>query len=466
MKALLRALIAAGLSALLLAALAAPAQAAFGFKALDVTYEKEDTTPATVAGSHPYLQETTVAFNTEPRPGFSFEIPSGDVKDLSVVLPPGLVADTTAVPRCPQPVFVEQKCEPATQVGRNEVTIGDPPDELGSVTVVPVYNLVPTPGSVAKLGFVVLTVPITLEVGLSQSFPYNGLVTVDDTPQAVPLYRSAVSIWGVPADHAHDPERNCALGCVLGPEKPFLTMPTSCQEAVPTAFAATSWQQPEGTPVSGLSASALAVTDCNGLEFEPTIENQLTSAAAESPTGLDFDLDFEPRGLLEPEGLEKAVVTLPEGITTNPAIASGLGACTLAQYESETLDSAPGTGCPEDSTVGSVEIKSPLVEPTIHGSIYVAKQGDNPFGNLLTIYMVAKNPELGVMVQAAGRVDPNPATGQLTTTFEALPQLPFSHFHLHFRGGERAPLITPPTCGTYSVEAELYPYSDPGVPRQ
>ena len=31
-----------------------------------------------------------------------------------------------------------------------------------------------------------------------------------------------------------------------------------------------------------------------------------------------------------------------------------------------------------------------------------------------------------------------------------MPQLPFSHFRLHFREGARSPLVTPPACGSYT----------------
>ena len=45
------------------------------------------------------------------------------------------------------------------------------------------------------------------------------------------------------------------------------------------------------------------------------------------------------------------------------------------------------------------------------------------------------------------------------TTVENIPQLPFSHFTLHFREGSRSPLVTPPACGTYNTKAVLTPWS-------
>ncbi len=95
------------------------------------------------------------------------------------------------------------------------------------------------------------------------------------------------------------------------------------------------------------------------------------------------------------------------------------------------------------------------------GGLFVAKQGENPYGNLLTLYMIARNEELGVLVRQALKVTPNPVTGQLVTEVDNLPQLPISHFRLSFRQGQRSPLITPPACGTYTVQADLYPWARP-----
>jgi hypothetical protein len=75
-----------------------------------------------------------------------------------------------------------------------------------------------------------------------------------------------------------------------------------------------------------------------------------------------------------------------------------------------------------------------------------------------------KIPDQGVSVKLAGKVEPDPQTGQLITTFDDLPQLPVSSFQLHFRAGARAPLVTPPRCGTYEATAVFTPYANPAKP--
>jgi hypothetical protein len=64
-----------------------------------------------------------------------------------------------------------------------------------------------------------------------------------------------------------------------------------------------------------------------------------------------------------------------------------------------------------------------------------------------------------VIVKQAGRVDLDPSSGQIKTTFDRLPPLPYSSFKLHFREGARAPLATPQACGQYQTVASFTPFS-------
>ena len=46
-----------------------------------------------------------------------------------------------------------------------------------------------------------------------------------------------------------------------------------------------------------------------------------------------------------------------------------------------------------------------------------------------------KDPARGIIVKLAGHIEPNPVTGQLVTTFDENPQVPFSKFTLKLRQG-------------------------------
>ncbi len=120
--------------------------------------------------------------------------------------------------------------------------------------------------------------------------------------------------------------------------------------------------------------------------------------------------------------------------------------------------------CPPSSQVGTVEVTTPLLDHPLPGAAYIARQGENPFGSLVAIYIVIDDPLSGVIVKLAGRVDRDPVTGQLTTIVQRNPQLPFENISFQFVGGSRAAFTTPPTCGRYTTSTELVPWTAPDGP--
>ncbi len=494
---------AASLGAALFLALlcAAPASAAFGLNGFEVNFTGPNGESELQAGSHPYGLTTTFSVNTREDPELG-PIPEESVKDLFIGQIPGLVGIPRAVPQCPTAEFLTQasgndangvpfppevtECPNSTAVGITTVTVGN--GEAVGPFLAPVYNLEPSPGTAAKLGFVVQSVPVTVDLGVSESPPYDIVAKITNVSEVLEFYGAELTVWGNPSSPIHDKERaRCYEGvgtCPAGiSEVPFLTMPRSCRGPLPTTYAADSWSLPgtylpNGTPnlldprwVSGEALSRdevgnpAGMVNCGKLPFSPEITAKPTSHAAESSTGLDFSLDVSNEGLTNAKAeaagadVEKAVVTLPEGMTANPSSANGLGVCTEAQVEGETSTSAPGKGCPDASKLGSLEVETPLLQQTIKGGLYLAEPYKNPFHSLLALYMVLKNEELGVSIKQPLKVEPDPKTGQLVTIAEGLPQIPFSHFRLHFREGPRSPLVTPPSCGSKQVKAMLYPSS-------
>jgi hypothetical protein len=500
---------AAACCGLLLVLGAAPARAEFGLKEADVTFTDEGGQAALVAGSHPFAMTTTTAFNTvadeEGR-----ELPDGQAKDLSVELPPGMIGNPLAAPRCSGADFSEisnatllPDCSNDSVVGLvgfsglfTKPNLGEGiPDQLH----LPLYNLEPGPGEVAKLGFAFAKVPVTFDVRLQEhspqeAKPYRVVASVRNISQVIQLYSAQVTIWGVPADHAHDPYRGSCLdlnfrgepasqgNCPVSAEQEdlaFLTMPRACGGPLATDFLTDSWADP-GTFVgteslthdAGSPPNPAGIGGCSELEpFDPQVSLVPGGGQADSPSGADFDLRVEDEGLLSGapgarsrSDIEKTVVTFPEGVTVNPALAGGLEACSLAQVAQETAASDFGSGCPASSKIGSVKVETPLLNEPLTGSVFVAKQQDNPFGSLLAIYVVIKSKPLGISVVLPGKVEPDEKTGQLVTTFDNLPQIPFGHFELHLREGARAPLIMPSACGTYETKVELTPWADPGNP--
>jgi hypothetical protein len=475
------------IAAAALAALGAmPASAAFGLKDLELSLSEEAGTPAVQAGSHPFAMTTVIDVNTtvDPEQG---EVPDDALGDLVVDLPPGMAGDATAVPKCSTADFVTivdagASCPDDTAIGIASVRVGfeDP-----GINHVPIYNLVPPPGVPAKVGLVVLGLPVPFVVGLNPEPPYNLQAFPSNISQALRFYGSDFTLWGYPSSPGHDGERgrcaadpNGSLTCPVIPTgKPFLVAPRSCTGPLETGVKAASWQNP-GIWLEYSVKSPFGMSGCSSLGFTPTTESTPSTASAETGTGLDFSVELHDEGLKNPEGLagsdvKKTVVTLPEGMTINPSVGEGLGVCTPADIERETLLSLPGEGCPNSSKLGTLHALSPLSEEAIDGSVFLAQQDDaatttpgaeNPFDSLIALYLVLKNPTLGVIAKLPIKVEPDPNTGQLVATLEDVPQIPVSHFNFHFREGARAPLITPSACGTYTTKAVFTPWANPSTP--
>ena len=124
--------------------------------------------------------------------------------------------------------------------------------------------------------------------------------------------------------------------------------------------------------------------------------------------------------------------------------------------------------CPDGSKIGTVKIKTPLLEHELEGVGVSGGQDANPFGSLVAMYLMVEDPVSGSTVKLAGEVRLCEAAGeviegvscqglgQIITTFKNTPDLPFEELQLHFFGGERAPLATPSRCGTYTTTAVVH----------
>jgi hypothetical protein len=113
--------------------------------------------------------------------------------------------------------------------------------------------------------------------------------------------------------------------------------------------------------------------------------------------------------------------------------------------------------CPASSKIATGELVTPVLKETLRTDLYVAKQEDNPFHSLFAGYLVAKGG--GATVKTAARIDVDPKTGQITTTFPENPEQPFSSLSLRFKSGNRGLLTLPSKCGTYASTYKLTPWS-------
>jgi hypothetical protein len=471
----------------------------FALESYEIASETEGGSPDAQAGSHPFQFTTTFSLSSQAVPTHNDYLnttvaevqPLELAKDLRFNLPPGLIGNPTPIPKCSLATFTlslvsDAHCPNdtvvgvATTVSTATTGLGLPHVPLGESW--PLYNIEPAIGEPAKFAFKTVAGPVVLDTAVRTGGDYGVVVTVPNITELVAFLGSEVTFWGVPDNSRHDSSRGTCLdqpdfeaeptqwetACpVQEKEQPFLILPTACTGPLHTSLEADPWTTP-GQFTAPREYSLANNTDepyglvgCNRLNFEPSIKVAPDGQQGSEPTGLTVDEHIPQNASLNPSGLaESAVknttVTLPAGVAINPAGADGLSACGEAAVG---LQSAGEQSCPESSKIATVEVKTPLLPNPLVGAAYLAEQNANPFGSLVAMYIVVYDPVSGVRVKVAGEVKPDPVTGQLVSTFDGTPQLPFEDLVLHFFGGSRAPLGTPSLCGGYTTTASIEPWS-------
>ena len=119
----------------------------------------------------------------------------------------------------------------------------------------------------------------------------------------------------------------------------------------------------------------------------------------------------------------------------NPSSADGLGACSSG---SDRVEQRSEPSCPDNAKLGTVTIDTPLLDVPVTGNIYLAKPFDNPFNALVAVYIVASAK--GVVIKLPGLAVMDARTGQISTTFDNNPQLPFSQTPSRTQGRSPSPI--------------------------
>ena len=363
------------LALVLLLAAPATAHASFGVSSFTVT-------PSTLqAGSHP---DVSIAL------GFSG---NEHVRDLTVSLPPGLVGNPNAVPRCAAAKFSADQCADNTRVGTTAVestVLGLPLSATGDV-----YNLVAGAGEPARLG-VIVRPPAAGKVFLITRValrPADG--GLDSIINGIP---STVTVLGIPQEMTITAMNLTLLG--KPGSTPFMTMPTGCGPATATVTATSA----NATAVTR-SAAPFTPTACDKLPFKPQFSGSIS-------TGSEPSLRTVITGPAGNANTASAAVTLPPGIGVN--LETAKNACTLAQQ-------AAGP-CPAISHVGTAVAQSPLLPP-LTGPVSLAVLPGQPLpGVRVDLSGVVSLSLSGVATLGNG----------LRTQFSGIPDVPLQRFELTF----------------------------------
>jgi hypothetical protein len=390
-------------------------------------------TPFTQAGGHPWGLTTTIEFQARgsAHPGYEEELlPTQEPKDIVTTLPPGLLGNPQALPRCPltQVTSGGALCPADTQVG--VYLIHKPGELLG-----PIINVTPEAGQSAEFALEntlhidtpLLTAHLVRTAqgvaGCTTPGGCYGFTVVSNSIPDVGIYGVELTFWGVPGDPSHDPMRGLIckkpgafsnpLGCPgvgeaggggesygYSPVVPFLTLGTDCGTGLEGATVRVdSWEEPGVVGIDGQygerwterTTSVPAVTGCESLRFDPSVGVEPDTSLADEPVGLGVNvnvpLNESPTAPATPQ-LRNTVLTLPEGMSVSPGVVDGIRACeaegpegiNIEGPESEVLAAngewhlAPGH-CPDASVVGTAEAITPFLPTPVKGHVYLAKPG-------------------------------------------------------------------------------------------
>jgi hypothetical protein len=435
------------------------------------------------AAAHPNYGFTQFIIKNKPFelipgvPVAGTEEPIGEIKDVRVDLPVGLSVNPSATVQCPLATFEASAagCPPDSQVGESEVVVapkGVPLPATPPLSKVPVYNVVPKQGEAARFGLELAGNEVFLEgdVDWAGDFHEGFTIHVPRVADLEPLLSGLIL-------------NNRLVFNGRAGDGTFLTTPSTCfgeaftqSGSIYSTFLRAASAQEEEAPGYQFPQSAeprlespippgTSPKACNTIPYQPGLAVAPGTPRTNSPAPASVNVTvphLKGGDTQDSSNTKTAAVTLPLGMGINPSAANGLATCTDAQFPRH---SAAAITCPAASKVGTVKIESPpLVEADaqLEGNVYVGQQlsRDPQSGDEYRIFIDAASPRYGVDVRLLGKVRPDPTTGQLTTTIEELPQVPFTSFVLNFDGSPRpAVLSSPGSCGPNTAAATMVPWS-------
>jgi hypothetical protein len=463
----------------------------------------------TQAGDHPNALVTTFDINSfvSPDPAeFGTVAPVQDLKDVVVDLPLGLVGNPQSTPKCPQYDLTGQhgfRCPPDTYIGT--VTVNTPGQEFPSSSPAnnepsPIVNVQPEAGYPAQFAFTLGSNAVMLYAKVvSTSSGYVVRVTTPGITRFIKAKGATLTFFG-------DPRGQQPFGNQPGTPAAFFTNPVDCtRPSFTTTIHVDSWQNPAPVPLNpdgsanftavnfndpqwkNAAAVSPPVTGCDKLQFNPTLSlaPEADHSEADEPSGYEAVLRIpqneDPNGLATPP-LKNAVVTLPAGVSISPSAAEGLQGCTADQIG---LDPATGIfstvrgACPAGAQIGTATVITPLLSQPLEGRVYIAQppcggprqpectEVAAETGGVFGLYLEVEGS--GVSIKLPGTVEVGGGgeysrthglqSGQVRTTFANAPQQPFSELKLKFKGGARAPLANPQSCGSFTTTSALTPWS-------
>jgi hypothetical protein len=446
-----------------LAVVAPAAYAAFGAEVFEAgtcktaepncTYASPHSDFYTQAAGHPAWGITSFELNHSGN-----SIDGAALKRIRVDVPPGLAANPQALPKCTEAQFEANTCAANTQVGTTELNAVAEGILLLEGLKGKVFNLQPPKGLPLDFGINVepagaLTAPVQLhlEGHVEWAGDYHEYFEINNVPE-----EAEVKLLVLPVK-AKLKVLKSKLNFNGHAGGSFLTLPSVCSSTTTSHLELESYS---GEISRSSTNTPVGVEGCNKVPFAPSVTVTPESTVPDGPDGATTVVQVPQQtgeSQINTSDIKDAHVTLPEGLTLNPAAAHGLEACSAAQIG---IGTRKAVACPAGSRIGTVAIETDLPPHELVGPVFLGSPSGGPITDPpFTVYLDAEAPNLDVSVRLQGTATPNPETGRLEVTFANNPQLPFSSLSLTLNGGDHAPLANPLTCDPRQTSFNFTPYT-------
>jgi hypothetical protein len=325
-----------------------------------------------------------------------FSATSGDtIKDTTVSLAPGLLADPSAPTVCSASDFQNQSCPKSSQIGDGSIT-GTAP-AFGTTVKLPiqVYLIARQGSEIARIGVIAdffdvpaatLSAPVDLRTSptVGIDIPLTGIPNqVSGTD--VRIDELKLELFGTVNGHA------------------FTRNPTSCAAATTTM---TLDSYGSATPVT--ASASFTPTGCATLGYAPQLA--ATATVDQGDNGVEFSATVTQSAA--DAATSGVTMTLPSGLA--PRLSALGGACTATDL----------TTCP---SIGTATVGTPLLPNALQGQLVLVAGSS---GSLPTIDAVFP-PPLSLTLVGTPSIG---ATG-LAASFSGLPDVPITTLTVDFAGG-------------------------------
>jgi len=330
---------------------------------------------------------------------------------VATVLPPGLLARIGSVEQCPEAQAISGSCSAASQVGTVATLAG--PGSLPLAVNGQVYLTGPYKGAPFGLSIVVPTA--------GQAGPFDlGNVVVRAAINVDPITAQA-SVQSDPLPSIIDGVPLRIRQARVSIDRPgFMFNPTSCGPKAITA---------DLVSLEGAAAAVSApfrALGCGELGFAPELSMSL-SGKGQTTDGKHPTLNAHLVPRTGDANSRRVTVSLPLSLALDPGNADGL--C-------EPVDAAANR-CAASTVVGHATARSVLRDPLTGPVYFVRGERKDPksgrtIKTLPKLFLPLSADGVTIYINAASEVRGN----RLVTTFDTLPDAPFSSFDLQINGGK------------------------------